>query len=109
MEGVKSLNCSSNEEVSSATFMNYNSTGIDSVTCNFICDICDEYDVDYVAIQEHFKNTSTINSYFRKKFDSFSPYVIPAFRAPGQDTGRCKAGMAQLSSKNLDVNNIYCA
>ena len=103
MQGVKSLNYSLNEEVSSTTFMSYNSAGIDLVTCNVICDISDEYDMDYINIQEHFKNSSTINSYFHKKFDSFTPYVIPAFWAPGQDTGYCKSGMAQVSSKKYSV------
>ena len=91
------------EEVHSVTSMSYNSTGISSVKCNFICDICDEYDVDYLAIQEHFKNTKTTDTYFRDKFRDYNSYVIPGYRPPGQDSGRSKAGMAQLSRKAYSV------
>ena len=82
------------KEVDSVTFMSSNSTGISSVKCNFICDICDELDVDYLAVQEHFKNTRTTDKYFRDKFREYNSFVVPAYRAPGQDSGRCKAGMA---------------
>ena len=88
------------QEVGSVTFMSYNSTGISSVKCKFICDICDEYDVDYLVVQEHFKNTRTIDRYFRDNFREYNSYVIPGHRSPVQDTGRCKAGMAQLSIKS---------
>ena len=88
------------QEVGSVTFMSYNSTGISSVKCKFICDICDEYDVDYLAVQEHFKNTKTTDKYFRDNFRDYNSYVIPGYRPPGQDAGRSKAGMAQLSRKS---------
>ena len=89
-------------EVTTVTFMSYNSTGISSVKCKWICDICDEYDVDYLAIQEHFKKTKSIDKYFRDNFHGYNSYVIPGYRPPGQDSGRCKAGLAQLSKK------FYC-
>ena len=91
------------EEVDSVTFMSYNSTGISSVKCKFICDMCDEYDVDYLAVQEHFKSTASIDKYFREKFPKYNSYVVPGHRAPGQDTGRSKAGLAQLSRKIRSV------
>ena len=94
---------SSMTEVAPVTFMSYNSTGISSVKCKWICDICDDYSVDYLCIQEHFKKTKTIDKYFRENFPKFNSYVIPGYRAPGQDTGRCKAGLAQLSSKSYAV------
>ena len=54
--------------------------------------ICDENDISYVYIQEHFIKNKTIDKYFRAKFDKFSPYVIPGHRPFGQDSGRPKAG-----------------
>ena len=83
--------------------MSCNSAGISTVKCKWICDICDEFDVDYLAIQEHFKKTKTIDKYFRDNFRGYSSYVIPGYRAPGQDSGRCRAGLAQLSNKSYSV------
>ena len=37
------------------TFLSYNSTGLDSLKVQFSHDICSEYDVDFLSIQEHFK------------------------------------------------------
>ena len=91
------------EEVTPVTFMSYNSTGISSVKRKWICDICDELDVDYLAIQEHFKKTKTLDKYFRDNFRGFSSFVIPGYRSPGQDSGRCKAGLAQLSKKAYSI------
>ena len=69
---------SNNEpEVTHVTFMSYNSTGINSVKCKWICDICEEFDVDYFAIQEHFKKTKSIDKYFRDNFKGYTLYVIP--------------------------------
>ena len=65
------------QEVAPVTFMSYNTTGISSVKSEFICDLCDEYDVDYLAVQEHFKNTKTTDKYFRDKFLDYNSYVIP--------------------------------
>ena len=43
-------------EVDSATFMSYNSTGIDNpVKCSWLNDICDENNVDFLSIQEHLR------------------------------------------------------
>ena len=81
-------------EATSVTFMSYDSTGLNSVKYKWICDICEEFDVDYISIQEHFKKTQSIDKYFR---DSFKDYIIRGYRPPGQDSGRCKAGLAQLS------------
>ena len=43
------------------------------------------------------------DKYLRAKFDQFHPYVIPGYRLSGQDRGRPKAGLAQLSGKSLDI------
>ena len=91
-------------KVDSATFMSYNSTGIDNpVKCNWLNDICDEYDVDFLNIQEHFKSSKTTDKYFRNKFPSYNSVIIPGHRSPGQDTGRAKAGLGQLCKKDLTV------
>ena len=61
------------EKVATVTFMSYNPTGLDStIKCRFTNDICDEYDVDFLSIQEHFKSTKTTDQYFKKKFSEFS-------------------------------------
>ena len=91
-------------QVDSATFMSYNSTGIDNpVKCRWINDICDEYDVNFLNIQEHFKSSKTTDKYFRDKFPGYYSVIVPGHRSPGQDTGRAKAGLGQLCSKSLAV------
>ena len=35
------------------SFMSYNSTGLDSSKIKFSNDLCDEYDIDFLALQEH--------------------------------------------------------
>ena len=86
------------------TFMSYNSTGLSSVKCNWVQEICDENDVDYISIQEHFKqNSKSLDKYFRTNFKDHYSYVIPAHRSPGQDSGRARAGIAQLSRKSISV------
>ena len=62
-----------------------------------------EFNVNYCAIQEHFKTVKTTDQWFRKQFQKFSSYVIPAHRAPGVDCGRGRGGLVQLSSKCLAV------
>ena len=74
-------------------------TGADLIKCQFVKDINKEYDVDYCNLQEHFKTTKNLDSYFRKNFSEYHCYCIPAFRAPGVDCGRGKGGIIQLSSK----------
>ena len=87
------------------TFMSYNSTGLDSVKVRFSLDICEEYDVNFLAIQEHFKFVNT-DKFFKSGFSNFSSYVIPGHRSPGQMTGRAKAGLVQLSAKQYDVKSV---
>ena len=92
------------EEVASVTFMSYNPTGLDSsVKCRFSNDIIEEYDVDFFSIQEHFKSTNTTEQFFRKKFPDYFAFVLAAQRSPGQEFGRAKAGMAQLTKKGVQV------
>ena len=89
----------------SVTFMSYNSTGLDSAKIRFSIDLCDEYEVDFLALQEHFKFVNT-DKFFRRGFSDFFSYVIPGYRAPGQVTGRAKAGMAQLCRKKYNVKKV---
>ena len=84
--------------------MSYNPTGLDSsVKCRFSNNICDEYDVDFFAVQEHFKFVKTTDQYFKKSFPDYFTYMLPGYRPPGQEYGRAKAGLAQLTRKTLDV------
>ena len=90
--------------IPTANFLSYNSTGISTDKSDFINDICEENDVLFVSIQEHFKNSKTTDKYFCKKFPQYNSYVIPGFRAKGQDSGRPKAGLAQMNRKGLDIS-----
>ena len=76
-------------EVDSATFMSYNSTGIDNpVKCRWINN--DEYDVDFLNIQEHFKSSKTTDKYFRDKFPVCYSVLVPGRRSPGQGNRESK-------------------
>ena len=87
------------------TFMSFNTTGLDSAKVRFSLDIWEEYDVDFLAIQEHFKFVNT-DKFFRSGFSEFVNYVIPGHRSPGQMTGRAKAGLAQLYKKEFDIKKV---
>ena len=89
--------------IPTVNFLSYNSTGSYAEKCSFINTVCENNDVKFVSIQEHFRNNKTTDKYFCAKFDKYSPYVIPGYRPSGQDSGRPKAGLAQLSSKCLDI------
>ena len=89
--------------IPTVNFISYNSTGISADKCCFVNKVCEDNDVTFVSLQEHFKNTKTTDKYFRAKFDKYNSYVIPGYRPSGQDSGRPKAGLAQLSSKNIDI------
>ena len=92
------------EEVATVTFMSYNPTGIDSTAkCRLINDIVEENNVDFISIQEHFKSTKTFEQFFRKKFPEYFAFVLAAHRSPGQEYGRAKAGIAQLTRKGVQV------
>ena len=91
-------------EVTPVTFMSYNPTGLNSsAKCRFSNIVCNDYQVDFLSVQEHFKFTSTTNQYFKKQFPDFFSYVIPGHRSPGQESGRAKAGLAQLARKDLKI------
>ena len=84
-------------------FIGYNSTGIDKHKCAWIRDLCSLTEASFISIQEHFKIAKTTDKYFSEEFSEFYSYVIPGHRPKGQDSGRPKAGIAQLSRKNIEV------
>jgi hypothetical protein len=90
--------------IPTANFLSYNSTGISTDKCDFISNICEENDVMFMSIQEHLKNSKTIDKFFCKKFPQYNSYVIPGYRPKDQDSGRPKAGLAQLNRKGLDIS-----
>ena len=97
---MTSSNINQEEEGATVTFMSYNPTGLDyTVKYSFSINNCDEYDVDFLSIQEHFKSTKNTDQYFKKKFPDYFSYVVAAQRSPGQEYGRAKAGLAQLTRR----------
>ena len=58
-----------------------------------------------LQLQELFKATKSVEKYFKKEFPENNSYVIPAHRESGQDSGRAKGGLLQISDKTLDVRN----
>ena len=60
------------EVTNSVTFMSYNPTGLSSVKCQWLQEVCDENDVDYISIQEHFKQSSkSLDKFFRDNFREY--------------------------------------
>ena len=59
--------------------------------------------IDIFQLQEHFKSTKSVETFFRKQFLKSDIYVIPAYREKFQDNGRAKGGLAQLVSKQCDI------
>ena len=89
---------------STLNFMSYNSTGLDINKIDWIQDLSKTCEIDLLQLQEHFKATKSIETFFKKHFENnFDSYVIPAYREPFQDSGRAKGGLAQLSSKYLKI------
>ena len=85
------------------TFMSYNFTGADSVKCQWVREVAEEHNVNYCALQEHFKTVKSTAQWFVKQFSRYHTYVIPAYRLPGVDSGRGRGGLAQLALRSLAV------
>ena len=66
-------------------FLSYNSTGISKVKCDWIRDLSRLLDINYLSIQEHFRNAKTTDKFFCDEFQDYNSYVIPGFRPAGQD------------------------
>ena len=88
---------------STLNFMSYNSTGFDSVKIDWINALKETCDIDLIQIQEHFKATKSVESFFKKQFLNCDSYVIPAYREEFQVSGRAKGGLAELSRKQIDM------
>ena len=91
------------QQSDSVTFLSYNSTGMNTMKARWLCEALEDLEIDYCAIQEHFKNTKSTDQFFRDKFSEFNSYVIPAHRAPGVDSGRASGGITQLSRKCYNI------
>ena len=83
--------------------MSYNSTGINTIKTDWIRDLIRTCDINFFQLQEHFKQTKTLETFFKNEFPNCDSFVIPAHREIYQDSGRAKGGLAQLDSKDLDI------
>ena len=86
--------------------MSYNMTGADSIKCQWTREITNEYDVNFVGIQEHFKTVKTTNSWFSKQFNKYHSFTVPAHRLPGVENGRGRGGLVQLCDKRIDMKRL---
>ena len=59
--------------------------------------------IDFMQIQEHFRKSRTIEHQFKSDFPKCDSYVTPGVRSEGQESGRAKGGLAQLSAKAIGV------
>ena len=85
--------------------LSYNSTGMNNtIKTDWIRNLCKLVKIEFCTIQEHFKKSKS-DKFFKEHFNDFSSYVIPAFRAENQDSGRPKGGLAQLIRKNVKIKS----
>ena len=87
----------------SVKFLSYNSTGLNAAKVQWINELMSTCAINFCGIQEHFKKTKSIMNFFKTAFPSFDAHVEPGHRDEGRDTGRAQGGLAQLSSKDLQV------
>ena len=83
--------------------MSYNSTGLDSAKTDWIRELIKTCKIDFFQLQEHFKTTKTLDSFFKREFPTNESYTLPGHREAFQDSGRAKGGLTQLSSKLLNI------
>ena len=88
---------------SSATFLSYNSTGMNTIKSRWIRDLICVTESSFVQIQEHFKISKSIDQFFSDQFPSHISYVTPGQRDKHQDYGRASGGLAQLSKSSVDI------
>ena len=84
-------------------FMSYNSTGLDHQKVQWIQELITTCKIGCFQLQEHFKASKSVDSYFKQKFDKSESYVVPAHREILLGTGRAKGGLAQLIDKKLCI------
>ena len=89
--------------------MSYNMTGAEGAKCQFVRELATEHDVNYVALQEHFKTVKSTEQWFRNQYSDFHTYVVPAYRLPGVDSGRGRGGLAQLALRSTAVRRARVA
>lgn len=83
-------------------FLSYNPTGIDNAfKAQWTREVMCTFKIDFASLQEHFKKN--VGNLFNKQFPGYQNYVIPATRAPMQEVGRPKGGLAQLQSENIQT------
>ena len=83
--------------------MSYNSTRLDSEKTDWIRNLMKTCKIDLFQLQEHFKATKTIDSFFRKQFPMCDSFATLGYREPYQDSGRAKGGLAQLVGKAMNM------
>ena len=79
-------------------FMSYNSTGLNNVKCKWISDLMQTCDISFCGIQEHFKKTRSLMSFFKTAFPEFNTSVQPGHREERRDTGRAQGAVVFPSS-----------
>ena len=85
-------------------FLSYNGTGLDTVKARWLRDLFKVTNIDFCAIQEHFKKTK--GNFFQENFSEFNTYFIPAFREKERDSGRAKGGLAQMAKLKYKVKSV---
>ena len=84
------------------TILSYNSTGFNSVKAQWIRDLMDTTGASLLGLQEHFKNTQSLQKLFKKEFPKCDSVVVPAYREEGRESGRAKGGLAQIVDESLN-------
>ena len=82
-------------------FLSYNSTGLDSIKADYIRNLYNLTNSNFVSIQEHFKKTKSIDKFFKDSFPEHTSYVIPGVRENNQDSGRPNG---QLRNKKINLS-----
>ena len=65
---------------STLNFMSYNFNSLDTIKINWIRDIMKTFKIDYFQLQEHFKITKSLDSFFKKEFPSNDSFVLSGHR-----------------------------
>ena len=60
-------------------FLSYNSTGLDTVKTEFICDLGKVTNSSFIGLQEHFRKSKTINNFFTSEFQAIIHTLYLAF------------------------------
>ena len=66
--------------IPTVNFMSYNSIGLNTIKADWIRELYNVTNSDFISIQEHFKKTKTVNKFFKDQFPDKSSYVIEGHR-----------------------------